>query len=161
MMKVGVPHEGVAPLLNVVRDNLDHFERDTREAVLRRAEPNGKDLSGKKLERAMITAKMVFAKLGFMNNGRYELGKPDSGIAYDLVKVPTGVEIVRSDPVEPVVVVPEVKLDVQDVFQDTYFVRSITPTQLRIWVSGVKRCVEKKEVLLIFNSCGLRGAVRP
>jgi hypothetical protein len=25
MMKVGVPHEGVAPLLNVVRDNLDHL----------------------------------------------------------------------------------------------------------------------------------------
>jgi hypothetical protein len=54
---------------------------------------------------------------------------------------------VRSDPVEPVVVVPEVKLDVQDVFQDTYFVRSITPTQLRIWVNSVKRSVEKKEVL--------------
>jgi hypothetical protein len=25
MMKVGVPQEGVAPLLNVVRDNLDHL----------------------------------------------------------------------------------------------------------------------------------------
>ena len=25
MMKVGVPREGVAPLLNVVRDNLDHL----------------------------------------------------------------------------------------------------------------------------------------
>ena len=25
MMKVGVPHAGVAPLLNVVRDNLDHL----------------------------------------------------------------------------------------------------------------------------------------
>jgi hypothetical protein len=95
----------------------------------------------------MITAKMVFAKLGFMNSVRYELGKRDPEVAYDLVKVPTGVEIVRSDPVEPVVVVPEVKLDVQDVFQDTYPVRSITPSQLRIWVSGVKRCVEKKEVL--------------
>jgi hypothetical protein len=25
MMTVGVPHEGVAPLLNIVRDNLDHL----------------------------------------------------------------------------------------------------------------------------------------
>jgi hypothetical protein len=53
----------------------------------------------------------------------------------------------RQTSVEPVVVVPEVKLDVQDVFQDTYLVRSITPTQLRIWVNSVKRSVEKKEVL--------------
>jgi len=93
------------------------------------------------------TAKMVHANLGLATIARNKLKTSNPDVVCELVKVPAGVEIARSTSVEPVVVVPEVKLDVQDVFQDTYLVRSITPTQLRIWVNSVKRSVEKKEVL--------------
>jgi len=91
--------------------------------------------------------KMIFANLGLATIARNKLKTSDPDVACELVKVPTGVEIVPSTPVEPVVAIPEVKLDVQDAFQAVYPVRSITPWQLRIWVSGVKRCFEKKEVL--------------
>jgi hypothetical protein len=55
------------------------------------------------------TAQMIFANKGLATVIRNKLVKANPEASYDLVKVPTGVEIVRSTPVEPVVVVPEVE----------------------------------------------------
>jgi hypothetical protein len=55
------------------------------------------------------TAKMIYANLGFATIVRNKLRKSSPDVAYDLVKVPTGVEVVRATPLEPVVVAPEVE----------------------------------------------------
>ena len=55
------------------------------------------------------TAKMIYANLGLATIARNKLKTSNPDVACELVKVPAGVEIVRSTPVEPVVVVPEVE----------------------------------------------------
>jgi hypothetical protein len=55
------------------------------------------------------TAKMIYANLGLATIARNKLKTSNPDVACELVKVPTGVEIVPSTPVEPVVVVPEVE----------------------------------------------------
>ena len=64
------------------------------------------------------TAKMIFANLGLATVARNKLVKASPDVAYDLVKVPHGVQIVRSTPVEPVVVVPERKMEAKPVAAD-------------------------------------------
>jgi hypothetical protein len=54
-------------------------------------------------------AKMIFANLGLATIARNKLKTSNPDVVCDLVKTPDGVEIVRSTPVEPVVVVPEVE----------------------------------------------------
>ena len=54
-------------------------------------------------------AKTIFANLGLATIARNKLKTSDPDVVCELVKVPTGVEIVRSTPVEPVVAVPEVE----------------------------------------------------
>jgi hypothetical protein len=71
----------------------------------------------RKERRAMFTeaAKMIYAKLGLATVARNKLIKSNPDVVCELVKVPTGVEIVRATAVEPVVVVPEVKLEAEPV----------------------------------------------
>jgi hypothetical protein len=52
---------------------------------------------------------MIYANLGLATIVRNRLRKTNPDVAYELAKVPTGVEIVLSTPVKPVVVVPEIK----------------------------------------------------
>jgi hypothetical protein len=61
------------------------------------------------------TAKMTYANLGLATIVRNKLMKNNPDAVYDLVKVPTGVQIVRSTPVEPAAVVPEAKLEAKPV----------------------------------------------
>ena len=55
------------------------------------------------------TAKMIYANLGLATIVRNRLRKTNPDVAYELAKVPTGVQIVPSTPVKPAVVVPEFK----------------------------------------------------
>jgi hypothetical protein len=64
------------------------------------------------------TAKPIFANLGLATVARNKLTKSNPDVAYDLVKVPTGVQVVRSTPVDPVVVVPQFKMEAQPVAAD-------------------------------------------
>ena len=52
---------------------------------------------------------MIYANLGLATIVRNRLRKTNPDVAYELAKVPTGVEIVRSIAVKPAVVVPEIK----------------------------------------------------
>jgi hypothetical protein len=61
------------------------------------------------------TAKMIYANLGLATVARNKLVKSNSDVVYDLVKVPTGVEIVPSTAVEPVVAIPEIELEAKPV----------------------------------------------
>jgi hypothetical protein len=61
------------------------------------------------------TAKMTYANLGLATIVRNKLVKNNPDAVYDLVKVPTGVQIVRSTPVEPAAVVSEAKLQAKPV----------------------------------------------
>ena len=54
-------------------------------------------------------AKMIFANLGLATIARNKLKTSNPDVACELVKVPSGVEIVRATPVEPVVVIPKVE----------------------------------------------------
>jgi hypothetical protein len=53
-------------------------------------------------------AKLIFANLGLATIARNKLKTSNPDVGCELVKVPSGVEIVRSTPVEPVVAAPEV-----------------------------------------------------
>jgi hypothetical protein len=64
------------------------------------------------------TAKMIYANLGLATVARNKLTKSNPDVVCELVKVPTGVEIVRATPVEPVVVVPERKMEAKPVAAD-------------------------------------------
>jgi len=64
------------------------------------------------------TAKMIFANLGLATVARNKLVKSNPDVVYDLVKVPAGVEVVRSTPVEPAAVVPEFELEAKPVAAD-------------------------------------------
>jgi hypothetical protein len=59
------------------------------------------------------TAKMILAGLGLATIARNKLKTSNPDVACEPVKVPSGVEIVRSTPAEPVVVVPERKLEAE------------------------------------------------
>jgi hypothetical protein len=61
------------------------------------------------------TAKMIFANLGLATIARNKLKKGNPDVECELIKVPTGVEIVRATPVEPVVVIPEIELEAKPV----------------------------------------------
>ena len=61
------------------------------------------------------TAKMIYAKLGLATVARKKLIKGSPDVVCELVKVPTGVEGVRSSPVEPVVAIPEIELEAKPV----------------------------------------------
>jgi hypothetical protein len=61
------------------------------------------------------TAKMIFANLGLATIARNKLKTSNPDVACELVKVPSGVEIVRSTPAELVVVAPEVEMEAEPV----------------------------------------------
>ena len=61
------------------------------------------------------TAKMIYANLGLATVARNKLIKSSPDVTYNLVNVPTGVQIVRSTPVEPVVAIPEIELEAKPV----------------------------------------------
>ena len=60
-------------------------------------------------------AKMVHAKLGLATIARNKLKTSNPDVACEAANAPTSVEIVRPNPAEPVVVVPEVKPEAEPV----------------------------------------------
>ncbi|MGD0563086.1 MAG: hypothetical protein ABSA66_08345 [Roseiarcus sp.] len=80
------------------------------------------------------TAKLIFANLGLATVARNKLVKASPDVAYDLVKVPHGVQIVRSTPVEPVAVVPETHPKCGDLFKLVVNVRRETEK----WITMVE-----------------------
>ena len=60
-------------------------------------------------------AKMVHAKLGLATIARNKLKTSNPDVACEAANAPTSVEIVRPNPAEPVVVVPEVKREAEPV----------------------------------------------
>jgi hypothetical protein len=63
-------------------------------------------------------AKATYANFGLATIVRNKLVRNDPDAVYDLVRVPTGVQIVRSTPIAPALVVPEAKPQVAPVVVD-------------------------------------------
>jgi hypothetical protein len=61
---------------------------------------------------------MIFANLGLATIARNKLKTSNPDVVCELVKTPDGVEIVRSNWAEPVVVIPEVELEAEPVAAD-------------------------------------------
>jgi hypothetical protein len=79
-------------------------------------------------------AKMIFANLGLATIARNKLTTSNPDVVCELVKVPTGVEIVRSTPLEPMVVVPETHPKCGDLFKLVVNVRRETEK----WITVVE-----------------------
>ena len=89
------------------------------------------------------TAKMIYANLGLATIARNKLKTSNPDVACELVKVPTGVEIVRVQEPEPVAAA----VSDEDVFFAVMPVRSIKTKQVWFWDNGKAACIDGKNLL--------------
>ena len=105
------------------------------------------------------TAKMIYANLGLATVARNKLVKANPEAKYELVKAPTGVQIVRVQelvaPADLGFIPPPVNPTAEDVAayadEDMFFavmpVRSIKTKQVWFWDNGKAACIDGKSLL--------------